>query len=653
MTVAAPLPSPARLSIGVTGHRGSNPPFTANRTRIEAVLDGIFAVIDAATGAEPLPLAPTRLHSLLAEGVDQIAARAALSRGWHLIAPLPFGQRLNLAINAQPGSRADAEVLVAGAEPADMATRARAAAIAELTGKAHMFELAERDAQITALLMDKLDHPADIDRAQAFAAHSSERVALAGRVMIEQSDIIIGVWDGETTSLVGGTGHTIAAALELGAAVIWIKVQAPEDWTILRAPESLAVPAPIPADERVAVLEALVRAALRPPAGGLRAGIAALGQEAWHSRSSRWWTAYRRIEALFGGEGKPFRSLRQIYESPEAIATGSGAGVIAAAQALPGGDAVFAARIDAGVLQRFAWADGISAHLSDSYRGGMIANFLLSAAAVIAGIAYQPFATSEQKWMFAGVEFLLLGAILFITWLGGKRRWHRRWFETRRVAEYFRHAPIMLLLGVARAPGRWPRGADTAWPEYHARSELRALGLPRVAITPAYLRGTLAGLLDVHVVSQRDYHLAKAEKLTRVHHNLDHLSTRLFQLAVVSVAIYLGLKLAATLEMVPHAWPHNLSYAFTFMGVAFPTLGAAIAGMRYFGDFERFAAISEVTAEKLDAVHARLTLLLAAPDDALHFARAAELAHAADDIVVSEIENWQAVFGGKHITVPV
>lgn len=31
----------------------------------------------------------------------------------------------------------------------------------------------------------------------------------------------------------------------------------------------------------------------------------------------------------------------------------------------------------------------------------------------------------------------------------------------------------------------------------------------------------------------------------------------------------------------------------------------------------------------------------------------AELAHAADDIVVSEIENWQAVFAGKHITVPV
>jgi hypothetical protein len=83
------------------------------------------------------------------------------------------------------------------------------------------------------------------------------------------------------------------------------------------------------------------------------------------------------------------------------------------------------------------------------------------------------------------------------------------------------------------------------------------------------------------------------------------------------------------------------------------TFGASIAGIRYFGDFERFSAISEVTAEKLDAVVGRIEMLLKAPDAELTYGRVSELAHAADDIVVSEIENWQAVFGGKHIAVPV
>lgn len=653
MSITAPPPPVSRLCLGVTGHRSENPVFAANESRVGAVLADLFDAIDAMIADQPVPPAPTRLHSMLANGVDQIAAQGALARGWELVAPLPFGYDLSVAINAQPGTAADARAVLGGGAAADVATQARATTIRELGKQARLFELAERDNDMTAHFLRTIDTPDDQASALAFSVHSSARFALAGRVMIEQSDIIIGVWDGNTAAVVGGTGHTIAVALDQGAAVIWLDPQAPEAWTILRAPESLAVPRVDMSETRMAILAGLVQTALRPAGGGLRAGIAALGSEAWHPKSNRFWTAYRRIEALFGGEGNPFRSLRTSYESPADIARGSGAGMLAAAAALPGGDNELADRIGTAILPRFAWSDGISTYLSDCYRGGMIANFLLSACAVIVGIAYQPIGTSDQKWMFAAVEFVLLCAILVIIWQGGRHRWHKRWFETRRVAEYLRHAPILLLFGVARPPGRWPKGSETAWPEYYARASQRALGLPQVAVTSAYLRAALTGLLDRHVVSQRDYHVAKAARLTRVHHKLDALSTRLFQFAVAAVAIYLGITAAASAHILPHEWPHKASYAFSFMGVLFPTLGAGIAGMRYFGDFERFAAISEVAAEKLEAVHARLLLLLSAPDSAIDYARATELAHAADEIVTSEIESWQSVFGGKAITVPV
>ncbi len=107
------------------------------------------------------------------------------------------------------------------------------------------------------------------------------------------------------------------------------------------------------------------------------------------------------------------------------------------------------------------------------------------------------------------------------------------------------------------------------------------------------------------------------------------------------------------LRLWPKAIAEQLSYIFTFFGVLLPTFGGAIAGIRYFGDFERFSAISRVTAEKLQAVHTRIVQLLAAPDSALDYGHSADLAHATDDVVVSEIESWQAVFGGKHVTVPV
>jgi hypothetical protein len=48
-----------------------------------------------------------------------------------------------------------------------------------------------------------------------------------------------------------------------------------------------------------------------------------------------------------------------------------------------------------------------------------------------------------------------------------------------------------------------------------------------------------------------------------------------------------------------------------------------------------------------------VAILLNVPEGALRYSQVADLAHAMDDIVVSEIENWQSVFGSKQIAVPV
>ncbi len=649
-------PSPAvNFSLGVTGHREGNAAFAANRAAIIAELERLFDLIDAAARHECDSLGtlgPTRLHSLVADGTDQIALELGEARGWELVAPLPFGRMLNLALNAHPESAEDGAALLGGGPAQNKQCEERAAAIRHWYGRAQLFELADHDEALTQLFIASLADPADRDTAQRASAGFSAQVALAGKVMIEQSDLLIAVWDGRSANLAGGTGHTIAAALERGCPVVRIDPAQPGAWHILHAPESLA--AMPPGEDREAALAALVRGALRPGEGGaLRAGAETLASEAWIGRSSRLWTAYRRIETLFGGQGRPFRSLLTHYETPEEVAAGSGKTMLNAARELPGGDAAMPGRIEREVLQRFAWADGISARLSDTYRGGMTTSFVLSAMAIVCGISYEPFAGPESKWLFATGEFLLLAAILVIIWRGEKARWHKRWFETRRVAEYFRHAPILLLLGVARPPGRWPKGTDTSWPEYYARHALRALGLPRVAVTKDYLRRAATHLLDAHVTAQRDYHRNKSKRLNTVHRRLDRMSERLFQLAIISVATYLILVEANSLGLVSDGVLGKAGKYASFLGVVFPTFGAGLAGIRYFGDFERFAAISEVTAKKLDGVHSRIDLLLSAPDHALSYAQVAELAHAADDIVVSEIENWQAVFGGKHISVPV
>ncbi|MBS3929318.1 MAG: hypothetical protein KGZ65_14405 [Sphingomonadales bacterium] len=659
--VPTPPAPPVRLSIGVTGHRAGHHHFAESGTRIAAVMTQLFDLIDRAIAQAPSravlgSFAQTRIHTLLADGTDRMASVMGLDRGYELVAPLPFGRRLNRAINSLTDDPADARRLLAGEDARDPATQEHAAAIRALSDRARLFALADADERIATLFLAKLDSPQDSTAAALYAAEASRRVALAGRILVEQSDLVIGVWDGVTTAHVGGTGHTIATALDLGAPVLWIDPARPEDWRILSGPEALATTAgPGDPGRREAALTALVHHALNPGSDPEEPGFAALDAERWRDRSSRLAHAYRRVEALFAGHGfkHALRGLTQRYERPEAIATGSGAQFLGQARQLPGADPDHVESIGDRIMQRFAWAEGIAARLSDSYRGGMTINFVLSSLAIVGGISYLPFVGADQKWLFALAELLLLCGILAITYFGRRRRLHSRWFEARRVAEYLRHAPLLLVLGTARPPGRWPRGADASWPEFYARQVLRDVGLPRVAIGQDYLRQVLTGPLADHVHGQRDYHLAKAQRLASVHHKLDTLSGRLFQLAVAAVALYLALRGLEALHVVSAQLVEGLSKYFTVFGVMFPTFGAGIAGIRYFGDFERFGDISEVTGEKLEAIARRIALLAQAPAGKLSFGEVIELVHAADDVVVGEIENWQAVFGGKQIAVPV
>jgi hypothetical protein len=634
-----PLPIPI-LSLAITGHRASNDDFAANQDRIAAVIAQIFDAIAAASAGSPV-----RLHSLLADGADHLAATSALARGWAIAAPLPFGRALNRAINAHPATPDEARRLLAGEVPRDADTAARADSITALLDRAHVFELADADDDVGQAFLAALAAPGDMAAAQLHAALISRRAALAGRVMIEQADLLLAVWDGAARDAPGGTGHTLANALAAGVPVVLIDARQPESWHMLDAVEALDQPGDT--EGRQARLAAIVHAALH--ATGHAAD--ALAFSAWRPRSSMIFHFYRRIEALFGGDGRPWRPLTLVHETPQAIASGSGAPLLAAIAALPGADPAWPGRIGAAVLARFAWADGIAARHSDQYRGGMVTSFLASLTAIVAGVAYLPLSLPDAKWLFALTEFLLLGFIVLLTAQAHRGHWHDRWFETRRAAEYLRHAPLSLALGVGRA--RWPRGSGADWPEHHARHALREIGLPPGAITRPWLRAALSGLLLPHLAGQRDYHRVKAKRLAHVHHRLDAVSEAAFKLALVSVALWLLLWAGGAAGVITPTLAEKSAKLFTFLGILFPSVGGAFAGIRYFGDFDRFAAISRVSAEKLDALHRRASLLIAAPEATLMYGSVADLAHAADDVVVSEIEGWQAVFAGKHFAVPV
>jgi hypothetical protein len=165
-----------RFAIGVTGHR----PHKLNPDRlhhIAADIGRVLTSIRAKIGDDaPAPV----LVTSLAEGADTIAADQALAAGYELLSPIPF-----------PAGHYARDF--AAGEPLDDFRR--------LMGIATVF----------ACTTSRLD-----------LADETEGYIAASDAMLDRSQALLAVWDGEPTDMKGGAYDTMLKALARGMPVLWI-----------------------------------------------------------------------------------------------------------------------------------------------------------------------------------------------------------------------------------------------------------------------------------------------------------------------------------------------------------------------------------------------------------------------------------------------
>lgn len=202
------LVSPPKVSlvfrIGIVGHR-PNRLKHADQNLLAARLSELLTAVQyevtvdyAVQRALYSDAAPViRAISQLAEGVDRMFAEQAIATSCELGVILPFPQ----AEFEQDFQSPDA------LEP-DSSDRFR-----RLLSKARtVFQL-------------------DGSREDSSRAYHN-----AGTVVLNQSDLLIVVWDGERKNQRGGTEQTFDDAIERGVPVIWIDAHAPHHWRIVTQP---------------------------------------------------------------------------------------------------------------------------------------------------------------------------------------------------------------------------------------------------------------------------------------------------------------------------------------------------------------------------------------------------------------------------------
>lgn len=183
------------LHLGVTGHRKLPAEHLARiQNRLNLVLDTVVkqtqdiyqkhAAFFHRFFQDRSPL--FRLVSSLAEGADTMAAEAALSRGFGLLAPIPFGKN-EYATDFEEGAAREKYY--------------------DLLGKA------EQVLELAACSKEE---------------DSSQGYADASDIMLCHTDVLIALWDGKVTKYKAGTYATLRAARKAHLPVIVIRTDSPE-----------------------------------------------------------------------------------------------------------------------------------------------------------------------------------------------------------------------------------------------------------------------------------------------------------------------------------------------------------------------------------------------------------------------------------------
>ena len=632
---SSPPKAPLAFRAGVVGHRPNRlkeADLDVLAGELRSILNAVKEEVETAQResdglyADGAPI--LRALSPLAEGVDRIFAEQALELGYELCCVTPF---------TKDEFKNDFKAI---------------------TSQEHFEHILSRAQSETSLTLFQLDGSRS-DNESAYGA--------AGRVVLNQSDLLVVVWDGKREGKRGGTEETFDEARVRGIPVVWVDAKKPHHWQMVNAATQMPQPKenePISPDGpgSLAELQAVVRSALVLPTHDKSDEPPAYGKTSSDKRRLR-------LERFYA-ERRPAFTLAVAWKAFRDI-VGDGQRPRIQFSVPPFEDAVvdewprdrstpIAALVDT-LRPYYAWPDKLAVLYSDRYRSAYIVAFFLAAVAV--GMALLPVGarlTSHHpgETLCIAFELLWIVVILALIWFGRRGRWHQRWLAYRLAAELVRHLRLIAPLGGKRPfpqiPAQWATYGlpGASWMAWYVRAIERALGLPAVEVTKDYLSGSLQHL-RARLDGQAAWHETNCERAERIDHNL-HVS---------SIALLIMTLLACTLHLLPGIcpvihYPGWLPPALTFLCGFCPALGAAMAGIINQGEFRRLAKRSKAMKEQLEIISGSMEKLQAEMDAAPSGAgkqfspRVASLASDAAGLLVNEVLDWRVVFLDQPLKPP-
>jgi hypothetical protein len=572
----------------------------------------------------PLPYeseeAVVRVISSLAEGADRIVARAGVEEGYELQCSLPF-------------EREEYE-------------KDFPHSVKEFRG------LLESDAAHAVCF--ELDGRREAE---------DEAYMEAGRTVVNQSDLLIAIWDGERDRSEAGTFHRIREALGFRIPVVWIDARKEHGVKLLREVDNLPKSDGEEPDEKFQtelanVLQEVVDRLLAPP-GKKRSGDGNGDED---------------LRAKFLRERQPGWNVAVLWKVFRDLASGEPGALLGRVLEVKVGDFEQSIEgewqdgnpVDGWVnpLLRgyYAWADKLADYYADWYRSSFLLTYLLGAAAVFFAmfpwVIRGTFGGSELlEWVCKALEFVSIACITLLVAFNLQGRWHLCWIDYRLVAELVRQLRFLAPLGGPKPvfrvatqeawAGSYGDPAET-WMVWYVRAIEREIGLPNAKVTREYLRNYIQFFKRRLTENQLKFHGRNEKRNHRIDHHLHSIGKWLFILTFAAVIVHAGALI----------WPHVaheqdrlcdvVGIWSIFCAAVLPALGSAVWAIRNQGEFLRLVRRSRAMMESFERVNERLKKLEAEGHE-LRSEAVADVVFEVAQLMVNESLDWRVVFKERRL----
>ena len=464
-------------------------------------------------------------------------------------------------------------------------------------------------------------HPAGVvgpDPGELGFAAECDFTARASERLLDQSDILLAVWDGKPDGRPGRAGTLVQDAIGRTKPVILLPVTPAGETDIIDDPDDLLLPPVASELPRVRLgdnLDRVIARAFAPPdaPAELQALRDCLGERA--------------APRTYRPEYPALLLLASRQEAPDAASTLTAKEEWARANGIADGVSPAAGAIVRRHELRGERLEELAAFYGRRVRSGSVLRYAGPAlGALLIGLLAITVPELGLGWL--GVQALVMALTVTEATVAARGRWTERWLDYRSLAERLRCDRFLAPLGIGHARlERDTQAEDPAWMRWCHRRLLRETW-PEGQASPDVVAAAYRHLADVEIAGQIRYHCGAALRYRSLARRLRLIGTGSILLMLAGTLALFGLT-AARQDM-------GLAKAILMvLLITLPSVFLATRGLRFEGAFELAAARSEQALAALLRLEGQIAALPAT------YGRLCEASRSAAAAMILDTVDWR------------